>query len=127
MWEGSKSAVSLILGLLFLVLGGIPVLNMAGLITFALPAALASYVPVLLPYLFVVAGLMLIYDAFGEWSEWYRWVTFGLGGITLVLGLVLVLNAFAITALAIPLPPIGYNVLFVLSGLFLILGAFTQL
>lgn len=127
MWEGSKSALSLLLGTIFVVLGAIPILNTAGIIGFALPASLASFVPTLLPYLFLLGGAFLVYDAFGEWSEWYRWVTFGLGFLLLGLGLVLLLNTLGIFNLVIPLPAIGYNILFVVSGLFLGLGAFTQL
>ncbi|MBI4449001.1 hypothetical protein HY641_03175 [Candidatus Woesearchaeota archaeon] len=127
MWEHEKSWLSLILGLVLLVLGGIPLLNSIGLIGFNLPAFLLGLTPQVLLYIIAAGGVYLIVDVFGEWGEWYGYASLALGVVAILAGLVPLLFVFGIIPWTIPGMSLWvYNIIFVIEAFFLIIGAFLQ-
>ena len=125
-WEGMQSAGSLGLGALLIALGIWPILNMLGVVG-PLPEIVAAWVPTLLPWLFLIGGIYLLVDAFGEWGGWYCWASVLIGISVLIIGALLLLYQFGLIGFLLPIPPIVYSVLFILEGIFLIIGSFMQL
>ncbi|MEK6874179.1 MAG: hypothetical protein AABX52_00325 [Nanoarchaeota archaeon] len=127
MWEGAQSWVSLCLGILLFILGGVPLLVSLNLIGFNLPDILLSMTPQILLYIAAAGGVYLIVDVFGEWGEWYGYASLALGMVVILAGLIPLLHYFNIIAFTIPgLSPVVYNIVFIIEAFFLIIGAFLQ-
>lgn len=122
MMGGGRKIFTAILGLVFLALGIIPLLNEFGIISFNLPT-----IPKIIFWVLALLGaVVLIIDGFKEEREFGAAKTVGI--ISIVLALVLVvfgLGSFGVLPFAIPeFGMIVINILFVVAGIFLILGAF---
>jgi hypothetical protein len=114
-----------VLGLIFLALGGIPLLNELKVISFNLPT-----VPMIIFWILALVGaILLIVDGFKE-----EQMGFGarkiIGIISFVIALILIvygLGSFNILPFTLPaFSMIIINIIFVLAGLFLIIGSFIQ-
>ena len=127
MWEHEKSWISFLLGLVLLILGGIPLINWLGLVAFNLPSMFLTLTPQILLYIAAAGGVYLIVDVFGEWGEWYGYASLALGIVVILAGLIPLLNYFGVIGFSIPgLSPVVYNIVFIIEAFFLIIGAFLQ-
>ena len=125
-WDGMKSGGSFVLGLALLELGLIPLLK--GVSGFGLPSMLVGVMPSVFAYLFAVGGIYLLVDSFEEWGEWYFWLTAVVGLIALTAGVIVILNQFNVIGFTVPyMTETVYNVVFVIEGFLLMMGAFLQL
>lgn len=116
-----RKIFSVILGLLFLALGGIPLLNNLKVISFQLPT-----IPMIVFWILALLGaIVLIIDGFSE-SRFGFGAPKVVGALSIILALVLVfygLGSFGILPFAIPeIGIIVINILFVIAGLFLLIG-----
>ncbi|MAG07947.1 hypothetical protein CMO89_00585 [Candidatus Woesearchaeota archaeon] len=121
---GPRKIISLLLGLGFLALGAIPLLNKFGVIGFSLPA-----VPMLAIWILCVAGgIFLLVDAIAEAMEnTLRAVSAVVGLVVLAIGLIPLLNQFNV--ISFQLPAIGQVIdfVFVAGGILLIIGGFVEM
>ncbi|MBW2990720.1 hypothetical protein KY348_03380 [Candidatus Woesearchaeota archaeon] len=120
----SRKVFSIILGLIFLILGSIPLLNTLGVIDFSLPD-----IPLIIFWVLALLGaLVLIIDGFSE-SRFGIGAGKTVGALSILLALVLIiygLGSFGILPFA--LPDVGMlviNILFTLAGILLIIGGFS--
>lgn len=119
---GGRKIMSIILGLILLVLGLIPLLNMMGVISFSLPT-LPEFI---LWTAGMVGAIVLIVDGFQEMQE------FGFGKIIMVMSFLVALVIFlyglnSFNILPFSLPPLGVmfvNIILVVAGILLVIGGF---
>ncbi len=121
MGSGRKT-FSIILGLIFLALGGIPLLNALNVIGFSLPT-----VPMIVFWALALLGaLFLIIDGFKEEAGFGSGGSKMIGIISIVLALVLIafgLGSFGVLPFALPdVSMLIINILFTLAGLLLVVG-----
>jgi hypothetical protein len=120
MFEGPKSIISTITGIILLVLGGIPLLNSFGILGFSLP----EIPELILLIVLAVAGIYLFIDGVFQFAlaPAMAWTSMGLGIVFGGAGVLRVLNMLT--------PLVGWvqgtiiNVVFVIIGILLIIGAF---
>ena len=126
MWEGGRSWLSLICGVLLIALGIIPLIG--SLTGFNLPEFMTGIVGQIAIYIIAAAGLYLIIDMFLEWGEDWAWISMVAGVIFLGLGVVGVLNQFGVLnfgdIIKTYLTNTVYNIIFVIEGIALAIGAF---
>lgn len=118
-----RKAFSVILGLIFLALGGIPLLNALNVIGFKLPT-----LPMVVFWVLALLGaLFLIIDGFKEGAEIGAKKIIGM--VSIVFALVLIvfgLGSFGILPFALPeVSVIIINILFAVAGLLLVIGGFS--
>jgi len=118
----ARKVFSVILGLVFLALGVIPLLNYFKVISFSLPT-----VPlIVLSILALVGAVMLVIDGFKEEQSFGSTKTIGI--ISIVMALILIiygLNYFGILPFSIPaVGGLIIDILFTIAGILLIIGAF---
>ncbi len=125
-FEAEKSIPSLIVGLLLLALGGIPLLGQLGLVGLALPGFLTGVIGSIAIYIVAAGGLYMIIDGFLEGIDEPNGIfTFVIGLIILVIGIINILSGVGILGFTIPfMTTMVFNILFVVEGLFLAIGAF---
>jgi len=125
-FEAERSIPSLLVGLILLFLGIVPLLSQFKIIGFGLPGFLTGIVPQIAIYVIAFGALYMIIDAFLEGiDEPNGVITLIVGAIIFVVGIINVLNNFNVLSFKIPfLTGMVYNVLFVIEGLFLAIGAF---
>ncbi|MBT3406925.1 hypothetical protein HN419_07255 [Candidatus Woesearchaeota archaeon] len=125
-FEAERSIPSLIVGIILLALGGIPLLANLGVIPNFLPGALTGIIGSIALYLIAAGGLYMIIDAFLEGlDEPNGVVTLIVGLIIVAVGIINILNKFGILGFSVPfMNEMVYNILFVVEGLFLGIGAF---
>ena len=119
----SRKHISAVLGLIFLALGGIPLLNTFGVIGFTIPFGLGIGLWILA----VVGGLFLLIDALKEQQEARHALsmpTAVIGLVILAFGLIPLLQMFGVIAFGLP----GFvmtiaDFLFVAAGVLLLIGA----
>ena len=119
---GPRQPISGILGLVFLILGVVPLLNSFGIIGFALPAVPDFIARIIL----LIAGTLLLWDAKHEIfnNRAWMWLSLVLGIPILVLGLVPVLNSFGVIDFTLNFVPIlVYNILTAVAGVILFIDA----
>ena len=126
MWESPVSPISLTLGVLLLLLGGIPLFNQWGVLSWGLPSFLTGLVGSVAVYLLAAGGIFLLVDAWGEWGETIGEISLIVGLVILAVGIVQVLSIFKVIPWMIALPMIVYNILFVVEGILLVLGSWMQ-
>lgn len=125
LWEGGRSWSSLLIGFVLMVLGIIPLLNSWGVISFALPGFLTSFIAVAALYIISAGGFYLLIDGFLEWGNPMAWLTFVVALIVLVLGIIPLLNQFSLVTFTIPYLNLTlYYIIFTIEGFFLFIGAF---
>lgn len=123
MGQGRK-AFSIILGLIFLVLGVIPLLNYFNVISFSLPT-----IPLIILSILALAGaVMLIWDGFKEESQGIGGANKAIGIASIIVALILIvwgLNYFGILPFSLPsIAKLIIDIIFTLAGLLLVIGAF---
>ena len=125
-FEAERSIPSLIVGIILLALGGIPLLANLGVIPNFPPGALTGIIGSIALYLIAAGGLYMIIDAFLEGlDEPNGVVTLIVGLIIVAVGIINILNKFGILGFSVPfMNEMVYNILFVVEGLFLGIGAF---
>ncbi len=121
----TRKTISLLLGIVFIILGIIPILNMFKVIGFTLPIL----PDILLRVLALIGGIFLIYDAMQEgqmafgMTQYAMFASYILGLAILLLGLIPLLNTFGV--LGFTLPAIGQVIidwLYLVVGLLLLYG-----
>ncbi len=123
---GPRKIMSIIMGLIFLALGSLPLLNKLGVIGFAMPALPG----IVLWILGVGGGIYLIIDGFHEitsmgMGHFAMVASFIVGIVILAFGLIPLLGAAGVIAFALPvIAEIIVNVLFILTGILLVAGGF---
>jgi hypothetical protein len=119
----ARKHISAVLGLIFLALGGIPLLHQFGFIPFTIPA----WAGIPMWILAVVGGVFLLIDALKEQQEARHSLSVPSGVIGLVVlafGLIPLLNQFGVIAFGLPLFLSAFaDFLFVAAGVFLLIGA----
>lgn len=119
----ARKIFSVVLGLIFLALGVIPLLNYFKVMSFSLPT-----VPLIILSILALAGaIMLVIDGFKE-EQGFTGATKAIGIISILMALILIiygLNYFGILPFSIPaVGGLIIDILFTVAGLLLIIGAF---
>tara|TARA_Y100000310_G_scaffold88828_2_gene85887 strand:- start:4306 stop:4674 length:369 start_codon:yes stop_codon:yes gene_type:complete len=120
MFEGPKSIISSIVGVILIVLGGVPVLNTFGIISFSLPV-----IPeVVMLIILAVAGAYLFIDGIFQFalSPAMAWTSMALGIIFGGAGTLRILNIMSSVVGIVQGTVI--NVIFLIIGILLMIGAF---
>jgi len=117
-WEGGRSLLSLILGIIVLALGLIPFLNAMGVIGFGLPGFLTNTVAQSGIYIIAGVGFYLLIDGFMEEGP-VQLVSIIVALAIVALGIVNIFLNYSIPFLNATI----YNVIFTIVGAFLIIGA----
>lgn len=128
MWEGGRSLLSLVIGILLAGFGLIPLLNKWGVIGFNI-AFLDSITGMIIFYILAAAGLFLIIDGFmeGGFTEPWGMISIVVGFLVLVLGVIPLLNNFGVIGFSIPFLTITvYRIIFAIEGVIAIIGAWAQ-
>ena len=120
----ARKIFSVVLGLIFLALGVIPLLNYFKVMSFSLPT-----VPLIALSILALAGaVMLVWDGFKEESQGFTGANKVIGIISIVVALILIvwgLNYFGILPFSLPsIAQLIIDIIFTLAGLLLIIGAF---
>tara|TARA_Y100000310_G_scaffold345657_1_gene467816 strand:- start:4654 stop:5022 length:369 start_codon:yes stop_codon:yes gene_type:complete len=120
MFEGIKSIISVFIGILLIVLGGVPLLNSVGLISFSIPAL----PQIILLIILTVAGYYLFIDGIFEFAiaPGLAWFSMGFGLLSGTGGLLKLLNILSNVLGFIQGTVI--NLLFLVIGILLVIGAF---
>ena len=107
MMGGPRKPISLALGLAFIILGVLPLLNKFGVIGFSLPP-----IPQMVIYvLAIIGGLFLFWDAMSEGmgafgiTQQVMFASYGVGLLALALGLIPLLNQFGVIGFSLPVLP----------------------
>jgi uncharacterized membrane protein len=122
---GPRKPISLLLGLAFLALGIVPLLNHFGVLEFEIPFIGETIIHVLS----IIGAVFLLLDgmsegmAFGGMQQQLKTATFIVAIVLLAVGLVPLLNTFGVIGFGLP-AFVGslVNVLFVLTGVLLLYG-----
>ncbi len=123
---GPRKPISLILGLVFLVFGGLPLLKNFGVVDFTI-----SGIPqVVLHILAVIGAVILLWDAISEgmtammgFPQMIRMATFVMALVLLAVGLIPLLNGMGVIGFSLPaLAAIIMNILYVVTGALLLYG-----
>lgn len=121
--HAARKGISAILGLVFLALGLIPLLNLFGVIAWTIPAVAGMVLWVLA----VLGGLFLLIDALKEQQEARHALSVPsgiIGLVVLALGLIPLLGTFGVIAWGLPaFVFLATDFIFVAAGLFLLIGA----
>ena len=119
----ARKAISAILGLIFLALGGIPLLEQFGVIGFGIPFGLGIGLWILA----VAGGLFLLIDALKEQQEARHALSMPtaiVGLVVLAFGLIPLLEMFGVIAFGLPgFVMVIADFVFVAAGILLLIGA----
>jgi hypothetical protein len=123
---GPRKPISLLLGLAFIVLGLLPLLNQFGVVGFSLPVLPAVVIYVLA----IIGALFLFWDAISEQmsaimgiTQQVMFATFIVGLIALAFGLIPLLYSFGVIGFSLPtLGETIINILFTAVGTLLLFG-----
>jgi len=123
MWDGGKSTISFILGIILVAIGLIPILNGFGVIGFGLPVFLTGVLSTIFVWLIAGSGLWLLIEAFMEGLDEpsAKWLLV-VGLVVLAAGLIPVFTPLTIPFLTMNV----FNFIFVIEGLLMIIGAFNM-
>ena len=123
---GPRKPISLVLGLAFLAIGGIPLLKQIHAISFTIPPLPA----IILQILGIIGAVILLWDAMAEgmtammgFPQMVRMTTFVVAVAIGALGLIPVLHSMG--AIGFQLPDVAetiLNVLYILTGFLLLYG-----
>jgi len=130
--EWYDSGVSLVLGAVLLILGGVPLLKLYNVTSLTL-GPLESLVGKIFLYLIALGGIWLLIDAFwGDEADVVQWAGIIVGIVVLGIGVVQLLSQFGVIAATMPgfvqgvLTPVVYQWLFAIEGALLVVSAFSQ-
>jgi hypothetical protein len=120
MFEGPKSIISAIAGILLVALGGIPLLNSIGIISWSIP----ELPLIVLLIILAVGGFYLFIDGVFQFAlnPSIAWVSLLLGALFGTAGVLRILNM--LTSVLGWIQGTVINVLFVVIGFLLFIGAF---
>jgi hypothetical protein len=125
MMGGPRKPISLLLGLAFIILGGLPLLNKFGVLSFEIPPVTG----VILWVLAIVGGVILMWDAISEGimamgiTQQIRMASIIGGLVLLAVGIIPMLHSFGMIGFDIPVfAAVVQHVLFVVFGVLLIYG-----
>ena len=118
-WEGHKSLISLVLGFVVGGLGLIPILNNLGVVGISLPNLPETVLLILL----VIGGAYLVINGFMEVAmvPSIGWISIFGGASVAIIGILKLLGKAAFAAFLVGT---FLNVVFILIGVLLIIGAF---
>ena len=126
---GPRQPISGLLGVIFLILGVIPLLNTFGILGFTIPI---TPVGLILWILATIGGLVLVWDALTEKmptgiESQLRMASLLGALILLAIGVIPILNSFGVIGFSLPeLADILKNILFTVVGVLLLYGATKQ-
>lgn len=130
---GFKEAMSGILGLAIFSLGLIPILEDFGIVSFGISNFLKTgWFIAALPYILAIAGFYLLIEAIIEISNSNSagMMSFIIGSVVMVLGLLPVLHGFGIGpewfSMGFLSNPWIYRIIFMVEGLFLMIATFAM-
>ena len=123
---GPRKPISLVLGLAFLAIGGIPLLNQMHAISFTIPPLPA----IILQILGIIGAVILLWDAMAEgmtammgFPQMVRMTTFVVAVAIGAIGLIPVLHSIGTIGFQLPvLAETILNVLYILTGFLLLYG-----
>lgn len=118
----ARKAISIILGLIFVVLGGLPLLNRFNLVSFTLPR-----LPMMVLWVLALIGaIVLIVDGFKETQNIGAAKAIGIASIVMALILIVWgIGSFGILPFTIPAVGILIiDIVFVVAGILLVIGTF---
>jgi hypothetical protein len=118
----SRNWISFIMGLVLLVVGGIPLLFFYKVIGFTIPT-LPGYI---FRVLAIIGGGLLLFDASKETlhgRRTYMWMSILLGVPILVIGVVPVLNAYGVISFNVPVTELISNIITAGAGVVLFIDA----
>jgi hypothetical protein len=119
---GARKAMSIILGLIFFVLGGLPLLNKFNILSFSLPR-----LPMMVLWILALVGaIVLIIDGFHEARNIGPAKAIGIASIVMAL-ILIVWGVGSFGILPFTIPAVGIliiDIIFVIAGILLILGTF---
>ena len=124
-----RDTVSFLVGLVLLLVGGIPVLSSMKLLPFGLPSFLTGLVGNIAIWLVAFGGAYVVIDGFIEPPmHSLHWFLIVAGLILLVVGLIPILNKFGVISFNIPFLAnlVVYQVIIAIEGLLLVIGGFTE-
>ncbi len=116
----ARKAISVILGLIFIVLGALPLLNKFKILSFSLP----TFPTMVLWVLALIGAIVLIIDGFKETQNMAK----PIGIASIVMALILIvwgIGSFGILPFSIPAVGILIiDIIFVVAGILLVIGTF---
>jgi hypothetical protein len=122
---GPRKPISLLLGLAFIILGVLPLLNKFGVVGFTLPTLPQMVIYVLA----IIGGLFLFWDAISEGmgafgiTQQVMFASYAVGLVALALGLIPLLSSFGVIGFSLPaLGETIINILFTIVGVLLLYG-----
>lgn len=129
--------VSFFVGLALFVLGLVPLLEQFNVIAWGFSTFLSqSWFVAALPYIAAIAGFYLLIEAIEEIinSSSIGWISFGIGAILMVVGLLPILANYGILSSAFSLQGmlsgaaglLIYRIIFIVEGIFLIIATFAM-
>ena len=122
-FQGTKSMISLVLGLIIGLLGLVPLLNSMGTISFGIPTLPQRLLQVLL----IVGGTYLLIDAWDEDPDYMKWANVVVGILVIIVGAIPILNIINVIGFTLPaLLDVVYQIIEVIIGILLIIGSFLQ-
>jgi len=122
MWDGMKSLISFILGVILLPMGLIPLLAQWGVIGFSLPGFLTGLISSVILWIIAGSGFYLLIESFMEGlDEPHAKLILVVGMIVLALGLT---QLFGVLPFSIP--TLIFNIIFIIEGLLMVIGAWNM-
>ncbi|MDD9953093.1 MAG: hypothetical protein OXR66_02050 [Candidatus Woesearchaeota archaeon] len=121
--HAARHWISFFVGLL---LGLFGLFNLLGKTAWLGP--LAGVTGSVLAYILAIGGLYVIIDSFFEFTfhSGMGLTTLLIGLVVFGLGLVNVLSGFGVLGFSVPIPNLVYHMLFIVEGIFLMIGTFTM-
>ncbi len=124
-----RDYISGLIGVVLFIFGLIPILESFKVLNFGITKILeATWFSASIPFVLAILGLYLAIESVEELfnSNSIGWISFIIGGIILILGLLLSLKAFGIGPglFGIVISPIVYSILFLIEGVFLMIAMF---
>jgi len=124
-----RDYISGVIGLVLFIFGLVPILESFNVLNFGITGILAStWFAAAIPFVLAILGLYLAIESVEELfnSNSIGWISFIIGAIVLVVGLLLSLKAFGIGPglFGLVISPIIYSIIFLIEGAFLMIAMF---
>jgi hypothetical protein len=125
----TRNYMSMLVGLILFIVGGIPVLNYFGAIAFTLPGFLTNIIADVVFWIIAVMGMYIVIDGFMEaqHSMWHGLLLL-MGVIFIIIGLIPILNNRGVIPFGFDFLKslIVYNTIITIEGILLLIGGFTE-